>query len=143
MADEHRINIEALKKKKEIQQVYEPSALKVSDDQFLGALKLEKEEKRREKVRSMIKIQRVPEIMQRNEDFRACYKPMELSIGPIHASDPNLFKMELKLRLAAEFIKESEQTEEDLLMTIKENIQYLKKSFNEEVTLVIKFHKSN
>ena len=134
MADEHRINVEALKEKK-IQEV--------SDDQLLGALQVEREKNIQQIFRSIRKIQRVPEIMQRNEDFRACYKPMELSIGPIHASDPNLFKMELKLRLAAEFIKESEQTEEDLLMTIKENIQYLKKSFNEEVTLVIKFHKSN
>ena len=58
---------------------------------------------------------------------------MELSVGPIHASDPNLFKMELKVILAAEFIKVRGEKEETLLERIKENIHELKESFNEEV----------
>ncbi|GMN22040.1 hypothetical protein TIFTF001_043440 [Ficus carica] len=79
-----------------------------------------------------IKIQQVPRIMLQNEDFREYFKPRELSIGPIHADDPNLFKMELKLKLAAYFIKESGKTKDDFLKQIKTGIKDIKTCFDEE-----------
>ncbi|GMN74573.1 hypothetical protein TIFTF001_053871, partial [Ficus carica] len=80
-----------------------------------------------------VKIQKVPEIMLRNGDLKKYFKPREWSIGPIHAADSNLYKKELKLKLAACFIDESNSTGAFLLEKIKSEIKDIRAFFSEEV----------
>lgn len=74
-----------------------------------------------------VKIQKVPEnIMLRNKDyFEEHFKPRELSIGPIHAADPNLFKKELKLQLAAHFFEGV--TEKDPAVRVEDTVADMKR----------------
>ena len=66
------------------------------------------------------KIQEIPEILLRNGNLKEYFKPKEWSIGPIHASDSTLYKKELKLKLAACFIEESDRTGALLLEKLRE-----------------------
>ncbi|GMN64146.1 hypothetical protein TIFTF001_033206 [Ficus carica] len=72
--------------------------------------------------------------MLRNGDLKEYFKPRELSIGPIYAADPGLFKKELKLKLVAHFISDqSDRTGDDLLEEIKNNIVDIKSYFDNKV----------
>ena len=71
------------------------------DQELIYKLSKGKEEEVRIDQQDMVTIQRAPKIMLRNKEFEEYFKPMELSIGPLHAEDPKLFKEELKLELAA------------------------------------------
>ncbi|XP_024020935.1 uncharacterized protein LOC21385967 [Morus notabilis] len=82
------------------------------------------------------KIQRVPKIMVRNEDYLEEYfKPRELSIGPIHSADSSLFKKELKLKLAEYFITETHNTADGLLIFFKAGFKDIKKHFDKDIIM--------
>ncbi|GMN68946.1 hypothetical protein TIFTF001_037998 [Ficus carica] len=98
-------------------------------------------------IDNITKIQKVPRIMLQNEEFKQNFKPRELSIGPIHAADPDLFKKQLKLKLAAYFVKETSKRGEEtgesgeetgkrwdaVLEEIKAEIKDIKTCFDKEV----------
>ncbi|GMN74044.1 hypothetical protein TIFTF001_054956 [Ficus carica] len=71
--------------------------------------------------------------MIRNEDFKKYFTPRELSIGPIHAADPNLFKMELKLKLVAHFVERRKRSAKLLLGDVRTKIKDIKACFANEV----------
>ena len=80
-----------------------------------------------------IKIQKVPAIMLRNKIFLEYFKPRELSIIPTHAADPNLFKMELKLKLVAHFVKRRKRSTKLLLGDVRTKIKDIEACFANEV----------
>ncbi|GMN69729.1 hypothetical protein TIFTF001_038775 [Ficus carica] len=89
---------------------------------------------------NITKIQKVPGFMLQNEEFKQNFKPRELSIGPIHAADPDLFKKPLKLKLAAYFVKETGESGEEtgkrwaaLLEEFKTEIKDIQTCFDKEV----------
>ncbi|GMN55366.1 hypothetical protein TIFTF001_024480 [Ficus carica] len=98
-------------------------------------------------IDNITKIHKVPEIMLKNEEFKQNFKPSQLSIGPIHAADSDLFKKQLKLKLAAYFVKETNKSGEEtgesgeetskrwdaVLEEIKAEIKDIKTSFDKEV----------
>ena len=71
--------------------------------------------------------------MIRNEDSKKYFTPRELSIGPIHAADPNLFKMELKLTLVAHFVERRKRLAKLLLGDVRTKIKDIKACFANEV----------
>ncbi|EXB77326.1 hypothetical protein L484_010151 [Morus notabilis] len=79
------------------------------------------------------KIQKVPDIMLRNADhFSTLFEPMELSIGPLYGPNDKLYKWDLKVKLAAHFIKRrGDTTEHDLLQKVKK--VDIKKYFDDKV----------
>ncbi|EXC00016.1 hypothetical protein L484_005830 [Morus notabilis] len=81
------------------------------------------------------KIQKVPDILLRQESCLKYYKPRAISIGPIHngSKDLMLKDQDLKEKLAAKFIKDSGKSGGDLFGEIKAVIEDLKKCFNEAV----------
>ncbi|PON52322.1 hypothetical protein PanWU01x14_210330 [Parasponia andersonii] len=81
----------------------------------------------------VIKIQRVPKIMLQKGNFEEYFRPRELAIGPLHSKTRRLRKKDLKHRLAAKFIADSDQTGETLLKEIKKNITEIKKRFDRKV----------
>ena len=69
-----------------------------------------------------------------HKDFRKYCEPRVVSIGPIHHGKPKYrLAEEYKLTLAENFIGESGKTEKELYMVIKNNIEQLRKCFDEEV----------
>ncbi|KAK8514658.1 hypothetical protein V6N13_103185 [Hibiscus sabdariffa] len=79
-------------------------------------------------------IQRVPSTLRIPKEFAAYFKPSVISIGPIHHGDPALSGSEqLKVRLAAHFVKNIEVEKEKLYNTIKREIGSLKKCYDPKV----------
>ncbi|GMN36959.1 hypothetical protein TIFTF001_042546 [Ficus carica] len=91
----------------------------------LEAVKINIRDTQEEKTCDDIKIKKTPEIMLRNGDLNEYFRPRELSIGPIHAADSNLFKKELKLKLAAHFIEATGIKVDDLLEEFKREIKVI------------------
>ncbi|KAF4352403.1 hypothetical protein F8388_016682 [Cannabis sativa] len=80
---------------------------------------------------SHIKIQKVPKMMLRKNNWKEYYKPKEIAIGPLHAFTKSLKNTDdLKHRLTARFIKESGRDGRTLLEEIKKNISQLKECFD-------------
>ncbi|KAE8664094.1 Lycopene cyclase [Hibiscus syriacus] len=77
-------------------------------------------------------IQRVPSILLHTaEDFVKYFKPRVISIGPIHHGDPDLKQSEqLKLGLAAHFVKNIAVEKKILYNRIKKQIFSLKKCYD-------------
>ncbi|PON83205.1 hypothetical protein TorRG33x02_210390 [Trema orientale] len=80
------------------------------------------------------KIRRYPQTFEERDMLRHVW-PSELSIGPIHGRSSSMMHRELKFNLVAKFVKTfvKDQKWESLLGEIKQNIQDLKKYFDEEV----------
>ena len=73
-------------------------------------------------------------LLRDHKDFRKYCEPRVVSIGPIHHGKPKYrLAEEYKLTLAENFIGESGKTEKELYMVIKNNIEQLRKCFDEEV----------
>ncbi|KAK8712111.1 hypothetical protein V6N13_147361 [Hibiscus sabdariffa] len=76
-------------------------------------------------------IRRVPSTLCIPKDFRKYFKPRVISIGPIHHGNPALHGSEqLKLRLAAHFVKNIGVEKKTLYNTIKTEIGSLKKCYD-------------
>ncbi|EXB77320.1 hypothetical protein L484_010145 [Morus notabilis] len=88
---------------------------------------------RKEKNKERTVIQKVPETILKNGANKEHFKPKELSIGPIHAGDSDLFQKELKLKLAACYIKETGRNVHELYQEIENKLREIKMSFDEEV----------
>ncbi|XP_062078322.1 UPF0481 protein At3g47200-like [Humulus lupulus] len=83
---------------------------------------------------SHIKIQKVPKLMLRKNNWKEFYKPKEIAIGPLHAFTKSLKNIDdLKHRLTARFIKESGRDGRTLLEEINKNITQLKECFDLKV----------
>uniref|UniRef100_A0A7N2M4V0 Uncharacterized protein n=1 Tax=Quercus lobata TaxID=97700 RepID=A0A7N2M4V0_QUELO len=79
------------------------------------------------------KIQKVL-LLRCHKDFQKYCEPRVVSIGPIHHGKPKYrLAEEFKLTLAENFIEESGKTDRELYMVIKNNIEQLRKCFDEEV----------
>ncbi|KAM3690770.1 hypothetical protein ACB094_09G147200 [Castanea mollissima] len=79
------------------------------------------------------KIQKVL-LLRGHKDFRKYCEPRVVSIGPIHHGKPKYrLAEEYKLTLAEYFIIESGKTHKELYMVIKNNIEQLRKCFDEEL----------
>ncbi|PON61218.1 hypothetical protein TorRG33x02_282390 [Trema orientale] len=130
MAEDHvRITIEE-------EQKHNPIVLSPDDHGLLNELALAQETDDTRysylfKDEQITKIQRVPEIMLRQRNFKEYYKPREIPIGPLHANSKHLGKRALKAKFTAKFIKNSGQTGEILLKEIKKNINEIKQRFDE------------
>ena len=69
-----------------------------------------------------------------HKHFEKYCEPRVVSIGPIHHDKPKYrLAEEYKLILAENFIEESGKTDKELYMVIKNNIEQLRKCFDEEV----------
>ncbi|PON83187.1 hypothetical protein TorRG33x02_210210, partial [Trema orientale] len=80
------------------------------------------------------KIQKVPAILLgRDGDSKQDFTPRFIAIGHVHAGNTKLVKKELKVRLAAKFIKATGQDPEQLLGEINANIAKLVTHFDENV----------
>ncbi|PON52313.1 hypothetical protein PanWU01x14_210240 [Parasponia andersonii] len=113
-------------------------AVKSQDKQLLKEIKdeLEAQEKAQEKDDNhpIKKIQKVPAILLgRDGDSKQYFTPRFIAIGPVHAGNTKLVKKELKLRLAAKFIKATGQNPEQLLGEINANIAKLVTHFDDKV----------
>ncbi|GMI65714.1 hypothetical protein like AT3G50170 [Hibiscus trionum] len=76
-------------------------------------------------------IRRVPSTLSIPKDFRKYFKPRVISIGPIHHGDPSLHGSEqLKLRLAAHFVKNIGVDKEILYNSIRKEMGSLKKCYD-------------
>ncbi|KAL4355197.1 hypothetical protein GQ457_06G024770 [Hibiscus cannabinus] len=79
-------------------------------------------------------IQRLPSTLGIPDDFIKYFKPRVISIGPIHHADSTLHESEqLKLRLAAHFVKNVGLDKEILYGTIKSEIGSLKECYDPKV----------
>nr|POE68977.1 upf0481 protein [Quercus suber] len=79
------------------------------------------------------KIQKVL-LLRDHKNFEKYCEPRVVSIGPIHHGKPKYrLAEENKLALANSFIEESGKTDKELYMVIKNNIEQLRKCFDEEV----------
>ncbi|KAF3961332.1 hypothetical protein CMV_014042 [Castanea mollissima] len=79
------------------------------------------------------KIQKVL-LLRDHKHFEKYCEPRVVSIGPIHHGKPKYrLSEEYKLTLAENFIEESGKTGKELYMVIKNNIDQLRKFFDEEV----------
>ncbi|KAE8728936.1 Lycopene cyclase [Hibiscus syriacus] len=79
-------------------------------------------------------IQRVPSTLGKADDFVKYFKPRVISIGPIHHGDPTLRGSEqLKLRLAAHFVKNIGVEKETLYNAIKTEICSLKECYDKKL----------
>ncbi|KAM3738678.1 hypothetical protein ACB098_09G148600 [Castanea mollissima] len=69
-----------------------------------------------------------------HKHFETYCEPRVVSIGPIHHGKPKYrLSEEYKFTLAENFIEESGKTDKELYMVIKNNIDQLRKCFDEEV----------
>ena len=69
-----------------------------------------------------------------HKHFEKYCEPRVVSIGPIHHGKPKYrLAEEYKLTLAENFIEESGKTDKELYLVIKNNIEQLRKYFDEEV----------
>ncbi|KAJ4830185.1 hypothetical protein Tsubulata_046689, partial [Turnera subulata] len=83
------------------------------------------------------KIQMVPYILRKKENFVKYYKPVVLALGPIHHYDTDLEESEkLKLLLAGHFIKKNAVNKEDLCNKILMKIECLKACYAENLLTI-------
>ncbi|KAG4123401.1 hypothetical protein ERO13_D11G324300v2 [Gossypium hirsutum] len=76
-------------------------------------------------------IQRVPSTLRLNEDFKKYFKPKVISIGPFYHNDATLLKSEkLKLKLAADFVKNINVDKYTMYKNMKKEIDDLKKCYD-------------
>ncbi|TYI58587.1 hypothetical protein E1A91_D11G370300v1 [Gossypium mustelinum] len=76
-------------------------------------------------------IRKVPSALRRNEDFKKYFMPKVISIGPLHHDDPILIESkELKLKLAAHFVKKVGVDGESLYSNIKKEMDGLRKCYD-------------
>ncbi|KAB2006654.1 hypothetical protein ES319_D11G361600v1 [Gossypium barbadense] len=76
-------------------------------------------------------IRKVPSTLRRTEDFKKYFKPKVISIGPLHHDDPTLHESkELKLKLAAHFVKNSGVDKGSLYRNMKKEIDGLRKCYD-------------
>ncbi|XP_021830080.1 UPF0481 protein At3g47200-like [Prunus avium] len=81
------------------------------------------------------KIQRVPFMLREYKNFDKYYEPRVAAIGPFHHGNPKYEQAEkVKRYLAAKFVKDSEQNDEDFLKKVEENIKELRECYDEEAT---------
>ncbi|XP_034225522.1 UPF0481 protein At3g47200-like [Prunus dulcis] len=93
------------------------------------------EEKRSSTENAKPKIQRVPFMLRDHKNFEKYYEPRVAAIGPFHHGKPKYEQAEkVKRHLAANFVKDSEQNDADLLKKVEENIKGLKECYDEEAT---------
>ncbi|TYG47923.1 hypothetical protein ES288_D11G381300v1 [Gossypium darwinii] len=76
-------------------------------------------------------IRKVPSALRRNEDFKKYFTPKVISIGPFHYDDPILIESkELKLKLAAHFVKNIGVDGESLYRNMKKEMDGLRKCYD-------------
>ncbi|KAB2006639.1 hypothetical protein ES319_D11G360200v1 [Gossypium barbadense] len=76
-------------------------------------------------------IRKVPSTLCRTEDFMKYFKPKVISIGPLHHDDPTLHESkELKLKLAAHFVKNIGVDKDSLYRNMKKEIDGLRKCYD-------------
>ncbi|KHG22614.1 hypothetical protein F383_30203 [Gossypium arboreum] len=76
-------------------------------------------------------IRRVPPTLSRNEDFKMYFNPKVIGIGPLHHNDYALSESEeLKLKLAAHFVKKIGVVKETLYINIKKEMDCLKECYD-------------
>ncbi|PPD86568.1 hypothetical protein GOBAR_DD16522 [Gossypium barbadense] len=76
-------------------------------------------------------IRKVPSALRRNEDFKKYFMPKVISIGPLHHDDLTLIESkELKLKLAAHFVKKVGVDGESLYSNIKKEMDGLRKCYD-------------
>ncbi|MFQ6635677.1 hypothetical protein Gotur_011163, partial [Gossypium turneri] len=76
-------------------------------------------------------IREVPSILHRTEDFMKYFKSKVISIGPLHHDDPTLHESkELKLKLAAHFVKNIGDDKDSLYRNMKKEIDCLRKCYD-------------
>ncbi|TYJ12386.1 hypothetical protein E1A91_A11G346100v1 [Gossypium mustelinum] len=76
-------------------------------------------------------IRKVPSTLRRNEDFNKYFMPKVISIGPLHHDDHTLPESkELKLKLAAHFVKKIGVDKESLYRNIKKELDGLKECYD-------------
>ncbi|MFQ6635673.1 hypothetical protein Gotur_011166 [Gossypium turneri] len=76
-------------------------------------------------------IRKVPSTLRRTEEFMKYFKPKVISIGPLHHDDPTLHESkELKLKLAAHFVKNIGVDKDSLYSNMKKAIDDLKKCYD-------------
>ncbi|CAB4289910.1 unnamed protein product [Prunus armeniaca] len=84
------------------------------------------------------KIQKVPFMLRVRQDtkFDKYYEPIVAPLGPFHhARKPQYeYAEKIKLKLAANFVKDSKQNDADLLKKVEDNINELRKCYDEEAT---------
>ncbi|CAB4320290.1 unnamed protein product [Prunus armeniaca] len=84
------------------------------------------------------KIQKVPFMLRVRQDtkFDKFYEPIVAPLGPFHhARKPQYeYAEKIKLKLAANFVKDSKQNDADLLKKVEDNINELRKCYDEEAT---------
>ncbi|TXG47902.1 hypothetical protein EZV62_027196 [Acer yangbiense] len=84
---------------------------------------------------AMPKIQQVPFMLRDNENFVKYFKPKLVSVGPYHHKDPNLkITNPIKLKLAANFIKETGVNKKTLYFDIKNQIKKFRDCYDNEAT---------
>ncbi|XP_062079333.1 putative UPF0481 protein At3g02645 [Humulus lupulus] len=127
----------------EIHQAYDPEKLQTASES-----REEDEEKldqlikqgstmtstRHKNESDITKIQIVVDVMRKREEFKDWHKPKVLSIGPTHASDSGLSKYkDLKMTLAAKFLKESGSPWRRSFKLVKKKIIILKNFFDQDI----------
>ncbi|MBA0636493.1 hypothetical protein Godav_025758 [Gossypium davidsonii] len=76
-------------------------------------------------------IRKVPSALRRNEDFKKYFMPKVISIGPLHHDDLTLIESkELKLKLAAHFVKKVGVDGESLYSNIKKEMDGLRNCYD-------------
>ncbi|PPD70032.1 hypothetical protein GOBAR_DD33084 [Gossypium barbadense] len=83
------------------------------------------------KFKSNLLIRKVPSTLRRNKDFKKYFWPKVISIGPLHHDDRTLQESkELKLKLAAHFVKNIKVDKDSLYSNMKKAIDDLKKCYD-------------
>ncbi|ONH90812.1 hypothetical protein PRUPE_8G075900 [Prunus persica] len=82
------------------------------------------------------KIQRVPFMLRQDTKFDKYYEPIVAALGPFHHTRKPKYEHaeKIKLKLAANFVKDSKQNDADLLKKVEDNINELRKCYDEEAT---------
>ncbi|XP_008237052.1 PREDICTED: UPF0481 protein At3g47200-like [Prunus mume] len=82
------------------------------------------------------KIQRVPFMLRQDTKFDKYYEPIVAALGPFHHARKPQYKYaeKIKLKLAANFVKDSKQNDADLLKKVEDNINALRNCYDEEAT---------
>ncbi|KAK4839509.1 hypothetical protein QYF36_022458 [Acer negundo] len=107
----------------------EEKYIKSLDEALEKALRVEAENSTKPK------IQKIPFMLQDNDNFKKYLKPRVVSIGPFHAENSNLKVTKwMKLKLAALFIKDSGFDRNELYKTIVEKIADFKGCYTDEAT---------
>ncbi|KHG12848.1 hypothetical protein F383_10189 [Gossypium arboreum] len=76
-------------------------------------------------------MRKVPSTLRRTEDFMKYFKPRVISIGPLHHDDPTLQESkELKLKLAAHFVKNIGVDKDSLYRNMKKEMGGLRKCYD-------------